>query len=249
MTQDYTNTDGTERSGAPIHVALARVMADVPAVAKSERNQQQQFNFRGIDATLNAVGPALRRHGVVLAPHLVDQRSDVVETGKNRTPMRSVTLTVSYTFTGPAGDTFTVTVPGEAMDSGDKAFSKAMSVALRTALLQTLALPTDERDPDSEVHERASRPNTAAQSRGSGNSGGDDGHGHRINPPPDTGQPELNEVKMQVARAGTERDMDIAAITADFEQWSQGEPIGQADTATLRAYLDHLQTTGVSNSA
>ena len=41
------------------------------------------------------------------------------------------------------------------MDSGDKATPKAMSVAFRIALLQALALPTDEPDPDSYAYERA----------------------------------------------------------------------------------------------
>jgi hypothetical protein len=46
-------------------------------------------------------------------------------------------------------------VLGEAMDSGDKAVAKAMSVAFRIALLQALALPTDEPDPDSYSYERS----------------------------------------------------------------------------------------------
>jgi hypothetical protein len=41
------------------------------------------------------------------------------------------------------------------MDSGDKAIAKAMSVAFRTALLQTLALPTDEADPDTSSYQRS----------------------------------------------------------------------------------------------
>jgi hypothetical protein len=40
------------------------------------------------------------------------------------------------------------------MDTSDKATAKAMSVALRTYLLQTLMLPTDEKDPDADYHER-----------------------------------------------------------------------------------------------
>jgi hypothetical protein len=43
------------------------------------------------------------------------------------------------------------------MDSGDKATAKAMSVAMRTALLQALCLPTDEPDPDATSYERAPR--------------------------------------------------------------------------------------------
>ena len=42
----------------------------------------------------------------------------------------------------------------ESWDTGDKAMPKAMSVAMRTALIQALALPTDEPDPDSFTYTR-----------------------------------------------------------------------------------------------
>lgn len=138
-----------------IQEALAAVMADVQAVGKSERNQQQGFSFRGIDAVLNAVGPVLRRHGVVVLPEVIRYEFGTVEVGQKRTPMGHVIAQVTYTFVGPEGDTLSATVLGEAMDSGDKAVPKAMSVAFRTALLQALALPTDEPDPDATVYERS----------------------------------------------------------------------------------------------
>ena len=55
-----------------IHEALANVMADVQSVSKSERNTHQNFSFRGIDAVLNAVGPAFRKHGVIVLPEVTD---------------------------------------------------------------------------------------------------------------------------------------------------------------------------------
>ncbi len=141
-----------------IHEALTEVMKAVPVVRKEDRNSAQNFSFRGIDATLNAVGPALRTHGVVVRPKLVEHNAEAITVGRNATPMRSVTVLVEYAFTGPEGDSLVCLVPGEAMDAGDKAYSKAMSVAFRTALLQTLALPTDERDPDADSHERVEAP-------------------------------------------------------------------------------------------
>lgn len=140
-----------------IYAALASVMDEVQAVAKKDRNQAQGFNFRGIDAVVNAVGPALRKHKVIVVPQLLDKVYGTVEVGKNRTPMGHVTVTVKYTFYGPAGDSIEAIVVGEAMDSGDKAVAKAMSVAFRIALLQSLALPTDEPDPDSQSYERSPR--------------------------------------------------------------------------------------------
>jgi hypothetical protein len=129
-------------------------MKAIPAVPKADRNSSQNFNFRGIDAVINAVGPQLRNHGVLVVPKLLTHHVEDSVTAKG-TKMRFVTLLVNYTFYGPEGDELTATVPGEAMDSGDKAYSKAMSVAWRTALLQTLALPTDEPDPDVTSYERA----------------------------------------------------------------------------------------------
>ena len=49
--------------------ALSKVMGDVQAVGKESRNSQQGYAFRGVDAVMNAVGPALRRHGVVIDYH------------------------------------------------------------------------------------------------------------------------------------------------------------------------------------
>ena len=147
--------------------ALSAVMADVRAVAKKERNTSQGggFYFRGIDAVVNAVGPALRTHGVVVTPHLdhIDRREG--RTSKGGT-LNYVAVIVTYTFTGPAGDTMTATVPGEAFDSGDKATAKAMSVAFRTCLLQALTLPTDEADPDADVYDATVQ--TAAPTAGAG---------------------------------------------------------------------------------
>jgi len=137
--------------------ALNEVMKQVGAVKKNDRNASQGFNFRGIDAVVNAVSPALQKYGVIVVPSVEDYEYASVEIGKNRTVMGHVKVKVTYTFIGAGGDAIKATVVGEAMDSGDKATAKAMSVAFRTALLQTLSLPTDEADPDSQSYERSEK--------------------------------------------------------------------------------------------
>ena len=138
-----------------IYEDLAAVMDDVQSVRKDGRNQQQGFQFRGIDAVVNAVGPALRKRKVIVTPTVIEHTFGTVEVGKARTPMSHVNVTVKYTFIASDGTSVDCTVLGEAMDSGDKATAKAMSVAFRIALLQALALPTDEPDPDTSTYERA----------------------------------------------------------------------------------------------
>ncbi len=144
-----------------IQQTLNDVMNDVGAVAKKERNTHQNFQFRGIDAVINAVSPAFRHHGIVVVPRVVSHDYRQVEIGQKRTLSGHVTLVVEYTFTNLDGDSISATVAAESMDSGDKATAKAMSVAYRTALLQVLCLPTDEPDPDSHTYERSARESAA----------------------------------------------------------------------------------------
>lgn len=141
-----------------IFQSLNAVMRDVQAVRKGERNTHGGFNFRGIDAVTNAVGPALREHGVIVTPNVLDAQYDVVHVGQKQTVMSRVTLRIEWTWWGPEGDHITCTTQGEAFDSGDKATAKAHSVAFRTAMLQTLCLPTDEKDPDVDTYERSAAP-------------------------------------------------------------------------------------------
>lgn len=145
--------------------ALSRVMRDTRAVAKdSQANMGRggSFNFRGVDAVVNAVAPTLRAHGVVVMPRVLNvERATVPRSGGGA--MLSVYVTTEFTFHGPAGDSISCVVLGEAADTGDKATSKAQSVALRVALLQALMLPTDDPDPDESHYERAD-PRQAAQS-------------------------------------------------------------------------------------
>jgi hypothetical protein len=134
---------------------LIGVMRDVGAVQKNDRNNAQNFAFRGIDAVINAVYPALIKNGVIVVPTIEKDEYSSIEIGAKRTNMGHARVTVAYTFYGLEGDSITARVSAEAMDAGDKATAKAMSVAMRTALLQTLALPTGETDPDATSYERS----------------------------------------------------------------------------------------------
>lgn len=138
-----------------IFKALVEVMNDVGAVRKAEFNSHQKFSFRGIDAVINAVSPAFRKHGVFCVPTVISSEYESVQVGQNRTVMGHARVMVTYTFHASDGSSVAATVSAESMDSGDKATAKAMSVAYRTALLQTLCLPTDEADPDADTFERS----------------------------------------------------------------------------------------------
>lgn len=129
-----------------VFVAWSRVMAEVQAIGKTREDRSAlKYAFRGIDAILNAVGPALRKHGVTVVQTNVDVTYESIKTSGGST-MRLCVATVHYAVFGPKGDTLPVPLSsvGEAFDSGDKATPKAMSVALRTFYINSLAIPTED---------------------------------------------------------------------------------------------------------
>lgn len=127
------------------HQAVLDVMAAVGSVNKG--SMQQGFAFRGIDAILNAISPAMRDHGLTIHPTKVEHRRGIQKFSGGKEGS-CIDVIVDYAFTGPDGSSFTSQVAAEATDVGDKATAKAMSVALRTCLIQTFALPTEETGPD-----------------------------------------------------------------------------------------------------
>lgn len=138
-----------------VQQAIIGVMRDVRAVGKDGFNTNQRYDFRGIDGVLNAVGPALRKHGVFPTSRIVGEPEFGTVPTKNG-QANTVRAVVEYTFHGPGSsdDTVSTQVIADQFDSGDKACAKMMSVALRVALIQILALPTHEKDPDVDTYER-----------------------------------------------------------------------------------------------
>lgn len=192
-----------------IHEALAAVMAEVRAVGKDDFNDHQRFNFRGIDAVVNAVGPVLRKHKVIVVPDVISSAYEVVQTttGKASTACR---VHVAYTFHGPDGGEIRTSVIGEAWDHGDKATPKAMSVAFRTALLQALALPTHDPDPDASSYER-----------------------EPVDPLAEERQALLDQLRFKADELG----IPTKTISATFEKDHGGRSIREATPDEIRAVL------------
>jgi hypothetical protein len=152
----------TNSKQAQIYPAIARVMAAVKAITKSQRNQAQGFNFRGIDDVMNELHTLFAREGVFILPECLDydvKEVKAMQYNNQGQPMKErVTLytrvKVAFHFTAPDGSEVVTINYGEGMDNGDKGMNKAMSIALKYALLQMLLIPTNEqKDPDAESYE------------------------------------------------------------------------------------------------
>lgn len=148
-----TTTDPTADNPAsddlpPVQVALVRAASEVGAIPKSDVNAQQGFNYRGIERVLAGAKPALLRHGILAIPKVLEMREHTVERGKDRNLWRLVVLRVEYRFYGPRGDFIPAEVFSEGQDNGDKATSKAMTMAYKSCLLQALQIADADSDPD-----------------------------------------------------------------------------------------------------
>ena len=140
-----------------INEALVAVKEEVGAVDKGGFNQGQKFKFRGVDQVVNAVAGALARNGVIVFP--VDVSIEYTErTNAKGGAVVDARVRATYRWVGPEGDWIDSMVVAEGRDMADKATAKAMSVAYRICILQTLSLPTDDPDPDSEYPEVPGKP-------------------------------------------------------------------------------------------
>lgn len=134
------------------------VMNEVTHVAKDDLfdagGRGARYKFRGVDRVVEALAPAMRKHGLIMTPNCQSVPEWIPTTTNSGGNSNVVRVLVTYEIRAVEdGSWITLTVPGEAMDTGDKAVSKAMSVAWRTALIQAFNLPIDSPEPDSENYE------------------------------------------------------------------------------------------------
>jgi hypothetical protein len=141
---------------AKIHEAIADIMAEVGSIKKERStNNGPSYKFRGIDDVYLAVHDLFVKHGVFSVPSVESERSEERITKSGVTLIYRV-LKIRYEFFARDGSSISATVIGEGMDSGDKASNKAMSVAHKYAILQLLAIPTEDTvDPEVDSHEIA----------------------------------------------------------------------------------------------
>jgi hypothetical protein len=137
-----------------VTAALAKV-----GIAKSQRNKDQGYSFRGIDQVYNALAPLLAQYKLVILPKVLSR--EVREHTFNKGGKGSaVALTVEYQFVSAEDNScISVVSVGEGLDSSDKATNKAFSAAYKYAVMQAFAIPIEGTpDADSETPESESAP-------------------------------------------------------------------------------------------
>lgn len=146
-----------------IHELIPKIMREVGAIGKDRKNQMQGYNFRGIDDVYNAINAPLAANGVFIVPTVLDMKREERQTQKGGMLIYTI-LTVKHTFFAPDGSSFDAVTIGEAMDSGDKSGNKAMSAAMKYALIEVFAIPTiGDNDIENHTHQVAPKTSPATQ--------------------------------------------------------------------------------------
>lgn len=148
-----------------VHQRLAAAMAEVDYIQK-ERKQGMNYTIVSHDAVTAKVRPVLLKNGIVYYP----VRCEHLHNG-NRA---ECSLTVRFVNVDEPSDFFDVPTFGYGIDTQDKGPGKAMSYAVKYALLKALGLETGD-DPDTDdadyspkdVHQPApKKPSAAEMKRG-----------------------------------------------------------------------------------
>lgn len=144
-----------------VYAAISATMAQMAkeGIAKGRKNQQQGYQFRGIDDVYAALGDVLAANKLVILPRVVGKEREERATQRGGVIMYTV-LTVEFDLVSAVdGSMHTICMVGEAMDSADKSSNKAQSAALKYACLQAFMIPVEGQDNDADAvtHEVAPR--------------------------------------------------------------------------------------------
>jgi hypothetical protein len=140
-----------ETKSKNIFQLIPEAIGKIGAIPKNQKNAEQNYMFRGIDDFMNACNKVFSEIGIFCIPEVLEDK-EIFGTTKNGTQYKEVLLKMKYTFYASDGSSVSATVKGEARDYGDKATNKALSAAMKYALMQVFCITTkDNADSDKET--------------------------------------------------------------------------------------------------
>jgi len=145
-----------EENKMQVYVSIAEIQGEMAkeGIGKDNTNKQQGWKFRGIDDVYNALAPKLSKNKLVIIPTVLG-RTTTERKSKDGYALYSTAVRVAYDIVSAIdGSKHTMVMDGEAMDSGDKSTSKAVSIAYKYACFQLFCIPVEgeDNDPDATSH-------------------------------------------------------------------------------------------------
>jgi hypothetical protein len=130
---------------------LAQVMAAVERVAKRGHNDHFNYDFATESDITAAIRAEMASRSLMLIPDVQSVSFREVN-GRNGIQTIGQVLVKFTVKDGESGEEFSFQMPGEGQDSGDKCLPKAITSALKYALLKLFMIPTGD-DPEREGKE------------------------------------------------------------------------------------------------
>ena len=138
-----------------IYAQMAAALKAVAPVGLEGENREQHYKFRAIEDVMTAVHAALASAELFYTPTVIERLTETRQTVGGRA-MNVVHLYVQFTFYATDGSNVSVCTWGEGTDMADKATNKAMTQALKYALIQTFCIAErDLPDPDATTEDAA----------------------------------------------------------------------------------------------
>src|ERR1022692_929407 len=159
-TPDQDSVASQEPKQLNLRQKLAEVRRRIGYVQKRGFNERNNYSYVTAADLAGAVGDILAELGVVIIPRLESISYESNQPGRAEVA-RAAQVVMAYTFTDvETGDEITTKVAGQGLDSGDKAPYKAMTGALKYALLQSFLLATGDDPEDERVDARFTTPSS-----------------------------------------------------------------------------------------
>lgn len=125
-----------------VHQRIAAVMADVSTVKKEGYNDFHKYAYAKESDYVEAIRPALLKHGLIVIPNLV---SETKEGDLTRIVMEFEVINVDN-----PGDKIKTTIPAQGADKGDKGVYKAITGAKKYFVANTFLIATNDDPEDNE---------------------------------------------------------------------------------------------------
>jgi ERF superfamily protein len=178
---------------------FAEVRRRISYIQKRGRNERFNYSYVTAADLAGAVGDALAELEVVVIPQLASISHETISPNQGYAE-RLTRVVMTYTFMDVnSAEQLTVKVPGEGRDPGDKGPYKAMTGALKYALLQSFLIATGD-DPEDERADDVRY-------------GGSNSNGAAVPAPVVISREQLGELKELIDQTGT----DVAKMLEYFK--------------------------------
>lgn len=136
-----------------IYQRMLAVQRAVSYIQKEDKRVDNKYRFVSHDAVARKTRQPLIDNGVYFQPVVSKCEREIVAIGDKKYPMTIVELDSHFVNTDNPEDRITIRTIGYGIDTQDKGAGKAMSYAVKYALLKGLNLETGE-DPDQDDYDR-----------------------------------------------------------------------------------------------